>query len=367
MEVIIIGGGIAGLATAFHLVRRGWSHIEIVEREAAIACHSSGRNAAIFRQLAGDSHGAGLAARSRELLDAGPGDLDSGWLSTTGALYSADAIAVLEPLRRHANRVDHRIVGVSELRELAPDLAGGGARHGLFVPGDGVIDVHAVTEALAREARRAGVTISTGRSVRQILVTAGQVSGVLLDDGRSIDAPRVVIAAGAWAAGLGAAIDAPLPLTPYRRHLAILKDDGAPRTGPVVWNQTTELYYRPEPGGLLASPCDEDAFRPCLPPTSVAALEQLARRLEHVAPAIADMPILRHWACLRTFTPDRGFVAGADPRVAGLYWLAGLGGRGMTEGLAVAEVLGAVMDDAPHPLTDALSPSRVLAELAERR
>ena len=358
--VLIIGGGIAGLATAFHLARRGWTDVHLLEREPALASHSSGRNAAIYRQLAEDAVGVALARRSAELLDEGPGGLES-WLTRSGGLYVAAAEKkIAEALvPAESSGLDYQRVDGVELTDRAPVLEEGSARFGLWVEGDGIIDIHAVTEALARTVRAEGVRISTGACVERILVEESQVCGVLLEGGTELRASRVVNAAGAWAASLGEAVGAPLPLVPFRRHLAVLDAD-LPPASPVVWNLDDEVYFRPETGGLLASPCDETPFSPCLPPTSLDALEQLGAKLHHLAPSLADKSVRRSWACLRTFASDRQFIAGGDPRLVGLYWLAGLGGRGMTEGLAAGEVLACVMSGEEHPLADELSPARLL-------
>ena len=137
-------------------------------------------------------------------------------------------------------------------------------------------------------------------------------------------------------------------------------DAELPAGSPVVWNLDDEVYFRSETGGLLASPCDETPFEPCLPPTSLDALEVLGEKLQRLSPRLADCSVRRSWACLRTFARDRQFVAGVDPRLAGLYWLGGFGGRGMTEGLAAGEVLACVMDGEEHPLAAELSPARLL-------
>ncbi|HBH01037.1 MAG TPA: hypothetical protein DDZ42_03785, partial [Candidatus Rokubacteria bacterium] len=119
---------------------------------------------------------------------------------------------------------------------------------------------------------------------------------------------------------------APLPLVPLRRRLARL-GGVAPvdARGPVVWALGDECYFRPESGGVLASPCDETPWPACLPPHEPRALERLARKLGALAPPLGEASVRRAWACLRTFAPDRVVVAGADARVGGLFWLAGLG------------------------------------------
>jgi len=95
------------------------------------------------------------------------------------------------------------------------------------------------------------------------------------------------------------------------------------------------------------------------PPTDPAAVELLAERLATLAPGLASARVRRAWACLRTFTADRAAVVGGDPRVAGLAWLAGLGGHGMSAAMGTGPVLAAALDGAaPHALASALAPLR---------
>ena len=221
--VVVIGGGIAGLSVAFHLARWGAHAVQLFEREPALCGHSSGRNAAIYRQLADNELGVALAQRTAQLLDQGPAGLGP-WLRTCGGLYVA---ASPEPLDRAASLAMkmslscERLSG-HQLVEYAPVLADSGVSAGLLVPGDGVIDIHSVTEALARGARERGVRIQTNCGVEAIVAEQGRVAAVVLEGGRRVACRQVVIAAGAWASSLGAALGVPLPMVPMRRHLAVL-------------------------------------------------------------------------------------------------------------------------------------------------
>ena len=111
-----------------------------------------------------------------------------------------------------------------------------------------------------------------------------------------------------------------------------------------------EVYFRPESGGVLASPCDEVPWPPSLPPTDADALERLADRLAKLAPGLGLAAVRRAWACLRTFAPDRMPVIGPDPRVEGLFWLVALGGSGMSVGVGAGELLAAVVAGREHPV-----------------
>ncbi|MFZ9889183.1 MAG: NAD(P)/FAD-dependent oxidoreductase [Myxococcota bacterium] len=360
-RTIIIGGGIAGLAAGWQLARRG-VEVVVVERESLTCSHSSGRNAAIFRHAEPIPSLGRLALRSRTLLDELLGG--NAWLTRRGALYVApveEPVASLALVCKAAGVSVSRVDG-DALIARQPALRDGSACFGLLSPEDGVMDVHAITDALRRAGTALGVVTKTGAGVANICCADGRVVGVRLESGDLLLADCVVIAAGAWAAELGAAAGAALPLSPLRRHLALL--DGpcaADVDGPVVWRILEDAYFRPEGQGVLASPCDEEQSAPCLPASSPDALNQLAERLSTLAPRLATATVRRYWAGLRTFAPDRNLVVGRDPRVRGLSWLAGLGGHGMTLAVAAAEHLTRELVRESDPLPE-WSPARLLAE-----
>lgn len=361
-DVVIVGGGIAGLSSAHALLGAGARRVRVVEREAAPCTHSSGRNAAIFRHLSVTPGDFELAVRSRARLSALLGG-EAAWLRRTGAWYVAATRAPIEALARVAERggCAHEIRSGDALARAIPSFDGGPTRHGIFVPGDGVIDIHAVAQALLRSIAARGGAIACGTDVARVEREGSRVAGVRLASGERIAAGVVVIAAGAWGAELGASCGAPLPLTPRRRHLVQLAvPPGLAADEPVIWSLGDEMYLRPESGGLLASPCDEAAWKPELPATDPAGLELLAQKLARIAPRLAESRVRRAWACLRTFAPDAAAVIGPDPRVAGLYWLAGLGGHGMTGGVAAGEVLAASVVGKADPLAEMLAAGRLV-------
>lgn len=250
----------------------------------------------------------------------------------------------------------------------APFLEGGDATVGLMVPAVGIIDIHAVATRLAEAARAAGVMIATGCEATRVITRRQRVKGVELADKHALAAEIVVIAAGAWSAALGASCGAEFPLRPLRRHLVslgVVPDALVPI--PVVWRLDDEVYLRPERGGVLASPCDEQDWPPGPPPTEPAALETLGAKLTRLAPPLTAASVRRAWACLRTFAPDRLPVVGPDPRVRGLFWSVGLGGAGMTIGVAVGEILAALIAGRKHPLASTLAPARLIDGAAPDR
>ena len=368
-DAVVVGGGIAGLSAALALSAD--RRVLLLEREPLLAAHASGRNAAIFRPLEHDATTAVLARRSlarfaelsREPL-----------LRRCGVLLAAATPVELEPLLAHArvHAVECELLTGRALYTRVHVLAGGEIGAALWLAEGGVLDIHALTSALAARLREAGVSVRLGSGVTRVRVTRASgrtsasadrcVEAVELDDGTAVSTGAVVLAAGAWGAQLGAEAGAPLPLTPLRRHLVQLEPTSATAAGvtpeqPVVWriDGEHELYFRPESGGLLCSPCDAQAWAPGVPSSDPAALELLAGKLARSAPALAGARVRSAWACLRTFAPDGELVVGPDPRIAGLCWLAGLGGRGMGVALGAGELLAERLRGGGSPSHDRLA------------
>jgi D-arginine dehydrogenase len=359
-SVIIIGGGIAGLASAWQLATRGVPNVLVVEAEPLLGTHASGRNAAIYLPLEESAEAVWLAARSRELLDA---RLGTSWLSAQGVLLASAGESALDELRFAARRFDifHERWGAAQLHARFPILREGPLTQALHLPLGGVIDVHMVLTWLRRMALAAGVQIRTNCRIEALAVSSKRITGVVLADGSFVGAERVVIAAGAFSEALAGEVGADLALVPLRRHLVYLVGDDLPNwKHPTVWRVDAPVYFRPEAGGILASPCDETPCEPGIPEASPAALESLASKLTDLAPPLANARVQRAWACLRTMADDREPVIGSDPRVRGLFWLAGLGGRGMSCGVAAGEMLARAMVGLPHPLSRRLAVERLL-------
>ena len=141
----------------------------------------------------------------------------------------------------------------------------------------------------------------------------------------------MIAAAGAWSAELGAQVGAATDFTPRKRHLFSLRLDlGA---APIVWNvDDDEWYVRPDGGGVLASACDHTRSAP----GDVAVDPEVRARLRARLPAaLAGLTIEQAWACQRTYTGDGVPRIGWDPAVPWWFWVAGLGGHGVTASAAI--------------------------------
>ncbi len=335
VDAVIVGGGIAGLSTAYHLAQ---SNLKVVlfDKEISFDLHSSGRNAGIFRQIEADEGIALLARDTRRELDKIFGGETREWLNETGATYIADNAADISKLEDIAKRVGVTFEHISE--QVLHDAGfHQEIRYGMRVVKDGIIDTHQVLSRLYRSVREKEVEL---RYVTEIKDLAKSVNGgfeVQLDTGTTIRSEHVVIASGAWAQETGKMLGVSLPFRPLRRHLVVLDARDAFALDQVFWRVDKKAcYMRPESGKILFSPCDETLMSPQAPPKDADALLLTGEGTSQTVPGLNTAEVITYWAGLRTFSADRWPVLGPDPRSPGLHWCAGLGGHGMTIGLGAA-------------------------------
>jgi glycine/D-amino acid oxidase-like deaminating enzyme len=324
-ELAIIGGGIAGLSLAFHLTQQGQQGIVLLDREDQPGTYASGHNAAMARTLTGRDEHTMLAVEGRRRL------AEIGLLTPSGGLLASMTRGPLEAFEAEANQ--H---GVETRRGEGIPLPGLRAAEHLVIPGDGIIDTAGLLDHCAKGARSGGADLRFGCAVRDLHPSA---EGFLLDTDRGpLQVARLAIAAGAWAGELGHKAGSPIEFTALRRSLVWSSADH-PQQNPWAWWVDRPFYLRPESGGLLLCPCEEVPVplpaRGRQPDSDPAVLEGLFTSLREMAPELADRPVTRYWTGLRTFAADRRFVLGWDPWNPRLFWCAGLGGHGMTSGLAV--------------------------------
>ncbi len=330
---MIIGAGLAGAATAYHLTRMGLERVVVLEQESMAGTHSSGRNAAMIRQVVTNPAVSQMALEGAAFLRRLPPD----WPMVTTLRQNGSFLLSLRktPLSASTTRdglaLETEWKPIEEIVRKVPVLQGAPHEGGIWCPTDGVIDVHSLLQGFLRFAIDHGAQLKLSSKVHHIVVGGGRVTAVQTQT-EEIGCDVLVNAGGAWAGEIGQRAGAArVPLIPYRRHIFVTKDlNWVNPDWPIIWDITNEVYFRPESGGLLLSPCDETADRPGIPPVDVSAAELLAEKVTRCFPAMPDLPIQNSWAGLRTLTPDRRFVIGWDPKVQGFVWVAGLGGHGVT-------------------------------------
>ena len=324
VDVAIIGAGLAGASTAFHLSQSFKGSILILERESAPALHASGRNAGLVLQSVADPEirrlaAAGVIAYSRQAEEIG--------FRQTGSLLLGSR-PLLE-LLTEPELVSAEWAEPAAVREQIPLLAGHEFEAALRTPGDGVVDVLRLIDFYLGAAQANGVEIAYRQEVRSI--SAGR-SFRIQTPSETIEASRLVNAAGAWASGIGVMCGAhSVELQSFKRHLFVLEtNQSINRDMPFVWNVEGNFYFRPENGDLLFSLCDEEPAAGELLPTVDAELRGvLAELIFRELPALGNAVQKRAWSCFRTRDAQEKPLLNWDASVKGFLWVAGLGGHGV--------------------------------------
>jgi D-arginine dehydrogenase len=366
-RIVILGGGIAGLATAWFLAERGARDVVVVERETGLARHATAQNAAILRTAMPDPIGESLARESAEFLRSPPRGFAQRPLVDECGLVVTTARGELSPewARRLSTRPRSEVTELTAARfaRIAPHFAALDARAFLF-PREGVVDLAALVSGFAEGARERGVRFELGAEVREIDAAS---SRVLLARGGAIEADRIVIAAGAWAGQLARRAGSQIDVRPTRRHVLVTRSsDAIDRRWPIVWSDAGEFYARVENGALLVCPCDEVGVDPDALAIGAEELAHTRRKMAQHVPRFAELPAQRFWAGIRTHSMDERFAVGPDPDLERVFWVAGLGGHGITCSAIVGRIAADGLTGAAHahPLAAHLDPARFVAQPA---
>ena len=352
-DAAVVGGGIAGVSAAYELARAGASVI-VLEREAALAHHTTGRSAAQYLENYGEEAVRRLTLASRPFFAAPPaGFADAPLLAPRPMLEVGGPdrrVAVADLARRGAAMVPSiRLVDRAEIAVLCPVLRPTAAAWGAYEPEALDLDVMALHQGYVRGLRAAGGEIARSAGVGSI--TRDGAAWTLDAGGRAVRAGLLVNAAGAWADELAVRAGvARVGLRPLRRTAFTV---GLPagldgRAWPLVHDIDEGWYFKPEGDGLLVSPADETPSDPCdarADPADVAlAIDRLGE-----ATTLDVRHVRSAWAGLRTFAPDRVLVLGPDPDVPSFIWCAGQGGFGIQTAPAAARLVAAEATGAPLP------------------
>ncbi len=326
-DVAVVGAGIAGASAAYEMT--GVGSVVLLERESQPAYHTTGRSAAMLLDSYGGAAVRALTAASRPLFDEVPDVLIPRPLLWVAPPEQREALAAL-----HADNPALAPLDEAAARRMFPPLRPGWTAAALLDADACEIDVLGLHQHYLGGARRRGLRLLLGAPV-----LAGRHDGTrwLLRTGAGdIRATWVVNAAGAWADELAEALGVPpIGLRPLRRTAVVARASGVDRAWPLVADVGETFYVRPEGAGVLLSPADETPSPPCdARPNDLDVA--LAIERVNAATTLGLRSVRTAWAGLRTFTPDRTPVIGADPVVPGFCWLAGQGGYGIQTAPAAA-------------------------------
>jgi glycine/D-amino acid oxidase-like deaminating enzyme len=339
-DVVIIGGGIMGASTAYHLAKRGCTNVVVLESSEMFGMGSTGLNAGGIRYQFATTVNVELSKMSIAMMQRFPDEMGQELgIKRCGYLFLIDDEAVLDRFRanvalQNALGVPSKLVSVDEIRELAPEVELSGIIGGSWCPLDGLVDPHGLLQGYVANARRLGARLETSARVTGIDVRDGAIRGVKLAS-RTIETTRVLIAAGAWSADIGAMAGVSLPIRPVRRQIAVTNPIPDLRTDfPFIIDFSKSLYFHREGNGILSGMSNHDE-----PPGFDTRVDD-AWRLHHFEqamerlPLLADAEIVAEWAGLYEVTPDDQPILGAMPDVNGLYVCAGFSGHGLMHGPA---------------------------------
>jgi len=340
VDYAIVGSGVGGLALADALAKEGAHNLLLLEQEKQIGLHASGQNAGMIRQVVPHPLIGKLTLQGAQFLRHCP----SSWkvsFQKRGSFLLAKGkeVASLERAAAFSKKEGLKMEWVSSKKaaQCVPLLEGADFEKALFCPSDGVIDRHALLRGYLKDAQKRGVQIWKEGRVQKIHPTS---DGFRLRTSRGLVQTQILInAAGAWAGVIGEmAGGQTIPFRLYRRHLLL----SAPHRHihahwPFIWDMTHGIYFRPEQGGLLLSPCDQDRLPSGRCPIDAPlAWRRLRKRLGYF-PKLPSLTLRKAWGGVRTFSPDDNFCIGWDGKQRNFFWVAGLDGHGMTTSAAVGE------------------------------
>lgn len=344
VDVVVIGGGIAGLSVAARMAPD--AQVVVLEAESAPGYHASGRSVAFAHYGLGETVVRTLTALSMAEL------AEHGSLHPALHIASADEVAALDELEevhRHFG-CDYSRIGPDEARALLPFLKAEACHAALVDHGSLKLDTNAMMQAHAASLKAAGGALVTGARVHAI-VRDGHGWRVETAAG-DFAAPIIVNAAGAWADAIARLAGvAPIGIEPRRRTVISF---AAPEGEDVhAWPFTKTVgkgfYLLPEGRGqLLASSMDQTPSVPCDAAAEELDIAIAADRVEQ-ASTLAIRRISHSWAGLRSFAPDELPVIGPATGAAGFIWCAGQGGAGFQTSPALSRIAAAAALGLPFP------------------
>ena len=347
-DAVVIGGGIMGSSVAHFLAKKGIGTVVLLEKRS-LAAVSTGHSAANVRCSYSNPVTVQLALRAMEIFENDREVLggDSGF-QTTGHLVLMDpehvdiGMAVLEVEK--TQNTGTRIVGLDEIRELAPQLSMEGAVQATYQARAGYADPVRTVRTLVEQGEKHGLTAYEGVGATSIETNGDHVTGVTCDEGL-IETPIVINAAGPWGKQIGASAGREYSLRWSRECDLLYKLPTDFGHFPIFADPYCKIYFRPQRDNMLLAgldypkaiePLDIDDYDARLDDDSRGRIESgLFRRI----PQLRDAEFERGWASIYTITDDWHPIVGAEPSLRGYYAFFGGSGHGFKLGPPLGEAL----------------------------
>ena len=343
-RVVVIGGGVMGLSTAYHLAKQGVQDVVLVERGelgAGSTCKAAGGVRAQFS----DAVNIELGMRSLEVFRNFPElfdqDID---LDECGYLFLLEREEDLRTFERNVELqrsmgLESRIISAEEAKELSPLISTEGLIAGVWSPEGGHCTPESVVQGYARAARALGVRIIRHCEVTDVVREGDTITSVETAQG-SIATDTVVCCAGAWSRALGDMVGVDLPVDPVRRELLVTEPmPDLPANVPFTIDFSTTMYFHREGPGLLVGMSNQDEEPGFSLEHTDEWLEQVVEAAGRRVPVLEEVGMASRWAGLYEVTPDHNALIGEAEGVSRFLYATGFSGHGFLQGPAVGQVM----------------------------
>jgi glycine oxidase len=343
-DVVIVGGGIAGMTTAYYLANAGVPSV-VVERDA-IGSHASGFAYGGLSPLSGfgipgplaeiAQDGMRLHRELRESVVEEAGiDVDFRVRASLALAFNEADVRRLQaalPWQQQQAGYAARWLDVAEARRVEPRISEE-TLGAVLIEGGADVEPYRLVLALIRAAERWGVTVRHGRAVG-LRTDGGRVTGVMLER-ETIACSTVVLALGPWSGEASAWIDVPIDVRPLKGQILRLKAPGPPVGCSVGWGHN---YATTKTDGLLwAGTTEEEAGFD--EEATLAARDEIGAALVRMLPEMADAQVAHQTACLRPVASDGLLVLGRVPGLERVYVATGAGRKGILYGPAMGRAI----------------------------
>lgn len=346
-DVVIVGAGVHGLATAYYLARNGVRNVAVLEK-GYLGYGNSGRNTAIIRSNYRTPEGIPFYHESVRLYEELSGVLGFNVLfSQQGHLTLAHTDSAINGLRvrAEANRVmgvDSRMIGPQEIQELVPAIdISHRPRYpilaALFHPPGGIIRHDAVVWGYAREASRLGVQVHPRTEVIGIGRTNGRIESVETTRG-AILTKTVVNAASGWCTNVSRMAGVELPIVSHPLQ-ACVSESLQPFLNKVIVSANLHVYVNQTVRGDVVMGAEIDPYQTFNMNSTLPTLEMIAGHTVELFPHLRHARVLRQWAGICDMTPDYSPIIGGVPQLRGYYLDVGWGTYGFKAGPAAGKNL----------------------------